>query len=489
MGATWRFYGRSREVGQLVGILKRERWFFVTMTGRRRIGKTTLIRTALERTASRPVYYVQIPDSGEAGVLSAVSDALETFGVPTDRFPRPRRMSELAKLIEAMARDGYVVVLDEFQYFNRKAHTEFCSLLQAAVDRLARDASEVRGGLIVLGSIHTEMAALLEDRSAPLYNRITDSLELTHLDIGSVLEIVREHTDASPEGLLFLWNLFEGVPKFYRDCFEEQVLGVDRRSLIRRIFFESSSPLRTEAENWFLRELHGRYDTVLKFVARNPGRSHGDLVDAIQQASGEDIKQVGGYLANLTDRYKLIDRRLPIFADRKERRGRYYLADNFLQSWLAALSNPVSALGFRPLDGLVVEADTRLADVEGFALEKLVGEIYEERSRKGMGDFPLTSRIEGYWDRSDTEIDLVAVNREDRVLRFGSCKRSPKKLFADVNNFKGHVGRFLETFPKYAAWNIEYVGIAPRLDQGERDVLRRHDVRPQDLMELIDGLA
>src|SRR5205085_887669 len=104
----------------------------------------------------------------------------------------------------------------EFQYFNRKAFTEFCSLLQAAVDRLAADAHRVKGGLIVLGSIHTEMTALLEDRSAPLYNRVTDSIELTHLDIGSVLAILREHTDAAPEHLLFLWSLFEGLPKFYR---------------------------------------------------------------------------------------------------------------------------------------------------------------------------------------------------------------------------------------------------------------------------------
>ena len=86
-----------------------------------------------------------------------------------------------------MAEGGYVLVLDEFQYFNRKGYEEFCSYLQAAVDRLAAKAARVPGGLIVLGSIHTEMMALLEDRTAPLYNRITDAIELTHLDVGSLL--------------------------------------------------------------------------------------------------------------------------------------------------------------------------------------------------------------------------------------------------------------------------------------------------------------
>ena len=131
-------------------------------------------------------------------------------------------------------------------------------------------ADRVSGGLIVLGSIHTEMAALLENRTAPLFNRLTDQMELPHLDIASIIEILQTHADDAPERLLFLWNLFEGVPKFYRDCYEQAVLDADRRELLRKMFFTSSSPLRTEAESWFLRELRGRYDLILKYVARNP---------------------------------------------------------------------------------------------------------------------------------------------------------------------------------------------------------------------------
>jgi hypothetical protein len=39
--------------------------------------------------------------------------------------------------------------------------------------------------------------------------------------------------------LLFLWNLFEGVPKFYRDCFEQGVIAAERRTLLERMFFSS----------------------------------------------------------------------------------------------------------------------------------------------------------------------------------------------------------------------------------------------------------
>jgi uncharacterized protein len=487
--ADWKFYGRREQLADLERILDRKRWFFAKVTGRRRIGKTTLIQKAMQEIGTtQPVFYVQVPDSEPAGVLSAVNDALETFQVPSDRYPRPNNLLQLAKLLETMADGGYILILDEFQYFNRKSYEEFCSYLQAGVDRLAARSEEVRGGLIVLGSIHTEMMALLEDRTAPLFNRVTDTIDLTHLDIGSILSILQDHADPTPERLLFLWSLFEGVPKFYRDCYEQQVLAAERKVLLRRIFFESSSPLRSEADNWFLRELRGRYDVVLKFVARNPGQMHNELVQAIRAASGSPDTQIGGYLKVLIERFQLIERKLPVFANPEAKRSRYYLTDNFLRSWLAALANPVAAIAFRPLNELIEEADERLAEVEGGALEKIAGQLYEERSRKGIGDFPLSHRVQGFWDKSDTEIDLVAVNEAEKVIRFGSCKRAAKRLLADVNNFKEHVGRFLQLMPKYQGWRQQYVGIAPVLDAEQRAVLASHDIIPQDLNDLTRDL-
>ncbi len=484
----WGFYGRADELRMVTQIIRRNRWYFAKMTGRRRIGKTTLIQKAIQAAGDRPVFYVQVPDSGPAGVLSAVDDAMATFGVPRDRFQRPRDFGDLARLVGSLARAGYAVVLDEFQYFNRLRLRPFCSFLQAEVDSLASDAGRVPGGLLVLGSIHTEMMAILEDRSAPLYNRTTDEIALTHLDIASLKALLREHADLAPERLLFLWTLFEGVPKFYRDCYEQGVLNQDRQALLRRIFFESSSPLRTEAENWFLKELRGQYDVVLKFVARHAGCLHNELMGAIQQVSGESSQQVGGYLKVLSERYRLIEKKLPVFAAERARRGRYYLTDNFLRAWLAALAGPVAALNFRPVAQLVADAGVRLHEVEGAAFEKLVGVLYEERSRKGVGEFPLTDQVRGYWDRGDTEIDLVAINGGAGVIRFGSCKRSAGELVPDLPVFDGHVDRFLDQFPHYRSWRVEKVSLAPWVPEDMRRALAERGRLVQDLNDLIANL-
>ncbi len=485
----WGFYGRSRELRELVDILGRDRWFFARITGRRRIGKTTLVQRALEQVSHSRIFYVQIPDSAPAGVLSAVRDAMDTFDLPDSTFPRPQSLLELARTVERLAEDGYIVAIDEFQYFSRKPLFEFTSHLQARVDALSARADQVRGGLIVLGSLHADMVALLDDRSAPLFNRTTDHLELRHLDISSVLGILDTHADREPERLLFLWNLFEGVPKFYRDAYEQGVLNAERKALLAKMYFQSSSPLRTEADNWFLSELRGRYDVVLKYVARHPGCSNGEIEGHLREVSPQTAEQAGGYLKNLTERYQMLERRLPVFAKPQARRGRYYLRDNFLRSWLAALQNPVSAINFRPTGLLVDQADERLKDVEGHGLELLVGQLYEERSRLGMGDFNLTQRIAGYWDRNDTEIDLVALDEDELIIRFGTCKRNAQRLPGDVPVFAGHIDRFIKAHPAYRQWRIERVAIAPRIGPEIRSQLSSQNVMAQDLIDLTKDLA
>jgi hypothetical protein len=477
----WGFYGRQQELAQLRGILSRQRWFFVQVAGRRRIGKTSLIQQALKQTGRKLTLYIQIPDSDPIGVLAACNDYLQTFGLPQ----RVSSLGALAQLIGQLVTQGYVVALDEFQYFNRKPLFDFCSLLQAEVDKLSSRADGVKGGLIVLGSLHAEMSALLEDRAAPLFNRTTDVLALDHLDIASLIELLQTHADASPERLLFLWNLFEGVPKFYRDAFEQGVLGADRATLLKALFFSSSSPLRGEADNWFLRELRGRYDMLLQYVARHPGCDNADIVAAISSLSPQEGKQAGGYLKTLTERYRMLERRLPIFASPRARTGRYYICDNFLRSWLMALQRPVSAIHFRPEDQLVAQADQLLMDAEGAALEELAGRLYEETSRKGLGDFPLSERIKGYWDRAGIEIDLVAVSESTRRIRFGTCKRNPAKLMSSLPALRAGAAAFLAHHAHYGQWQIEFCAIAPQIPQGIQTELQAAGVIAQPLQSLL----
>ena len=130
-------------------------------------------------------------------------------------------------------------------------------------------ASSVTGGLLVLGSIQTEINALLEDHSAPLFNRTTDEIRLGHLDIESLVALLGAHAEPTPERLLFLWNLFEGVPKFYRDCYEQGVLGAGRFKDARTLYFNAIRLNKKQAYAWAGYGLLDFYENRIKESLEN----------------------------------------------------------------------------------------------------------------------------------------------------------------------------------------------------------------------------
>jgi hypothetical protein len=184
----------------------------------------------------------------------------------------------------------------------------------------------------------------------------------------------------------------------------------------------------------------------------------------------------------------VIQRRLPIFAKARAPKGRYYLTDNFLRAWLAALAGPVAAIHFRPVPELVAEADRRLTEIEGHGFEDLVAELYEERSRKALPGFSLSGRIEGYWNSKDTEIDLVALDEPNRTIRFGFCKRSADRLVAGSAAAEGHIERFLAAHRPYQTWTRERVALAPSVPASVRAALAAVGWGAEDLSDLLRGL-
>ena len=472
MQADWGFYGRTTELEDIARIMNRGQWFFCSISGRRRIGKTSLIREFLQTHTEKNVFYVQIPDGDERGVVQAFQDVIEGFGFPTDRANVIQNFQTITDFIGRLMTEGGIVILDEFQYFHRKQLAPFQSFLQAEVDKLRETKS---GGLIVLGSIHTEMTAILEDRNAPLFNRITDRVDIGHWDFATLFEMWAAHGISDPMHWLFQWSLFEGVPKFYRDCFDQGVMAAGpkhRQHTLRRLFFEGSSPLRDEADNWFLREFRGRSDTVLKLLARLGPCSHWTLMDEFSRAGTESAGQLAGYLKTLIEKYQMVARRQPMFSTKSSRNARYVITDNFLNSWLGGIAKNVVQARIQPLDNPLANADKALAGIEGHAFEKMIRQLTVECSRKGVGDFALTEMVEGYWnkaDGSDIEIDIVAVNEDDRILRLGECKRTADQH--DPARFDGHIQRFLRTKPQYQDWMIQKTLYSPIFPDEQRRAL------------------
>lgn len=471
--ADWQFYGRHSMLDQLHRLLEHPRWFFCRIQGRRRIGKTTLLRElAHENEAvAKRIFYVQIPNSSQVDVANqfrrALQDSLSEVAqaLATDVHD----FATMARAIATMNRAGVMVILDEFQYFTSPQLAPFNSFLQAEVDVL-RDSTS--GGLFVLGSLQSEMSALLDDKAAPLYGRLTHSFRLDHWDFEDLLSVYRDHGLADPYQWLTLWTYFEGVPKYYRDAYGQGLFDARpaelRNDLLTRLFLNEGSPLSEEADTSFLREMRGQLLSIINFVADHPGTGHNELVSTLQSAT-ETSHSMGAQLKKLVEDYRMIERRQPVFSDSRSRNARYYVTDNFLQAWIAVVRHARDAARMQPLERVLEKAKLRSETLEGIAFEKLIRHLHVECSRKGLANFPITSIEVGFWNRARTvdrliEIDVVALNSEDKRIRFGSCKRS-----ASAHNngslaaFENHIAGFMSTTEgrKITGWEIEKVLFSP----------------------------
>ena len=492
----WGFYGRTEPLAELRRIVEAKRWFFCRIEGRRRIGKTTLLGNlarASDDLGAR-IVYMQTPDSDERDVAATFRRALSEADRDDIRaiadtvidFPT------MAAAIGTLCRAGMVVVLDEFQYFTRATLSAFNSFLQAEVDKL-RSAGLDRGGLFVLGSLHSEMSALLEDKAAPLYGRITAQLKLDHWDFQDLMSVFRSQEILAPSQWLTLWTFFEGVPKFYHDAFEQHLFDVSpqdfSRELLTRMFLRGSSPLSEEADTWFLRELRGRSVSILHYLADHPGCNHAELVSALNDP--HDRTPLGTHITRLVNGYGMVDKLHPVFSDSKSRNARYYITDNFLKAWLAVAKPAREAARLKPVGKAMAPALRRLETLEGFAFEKLIRHLHAEMSRKGKGDFELSELRLGYWNRprdvaNAIEIDLVAVDEPNKRIRFGSCKRAATAHDgAAMERFEGHVAAFLRTREhRYLqAWHCEKVLFAPEFSDDQRAALIRSEYLCKDLRD------
>ena len=94
--------------------------------------------------------------------------------------------------------------------------------------------------------------------------------------------------------------------------------------------------------------LRGRYDLVLKFIARHPGCTSGELTAHARSVEPHGDKQVGGYIANLRDRHQMIEHLRPIFAKPTARNSWLnYIGASSTSSWTPQATRPGST--WRPI--------------------------------------------------------------------------------------------------------------------------------------------
>lgn len=414
-----KFIGRQRELDSLESEYRKDGGFAV-IYGRRRVGKTTLIK---EFIRGKTAFYFLATEEVEAqsmkrfaGVLSrttenpmlqkvAFSDWLDLFRVAADYHPSEKK----------------VLVIDEFPYLV-KTNAAFPSILQNAWDELLRDSNVM---LILCGSLIGMMQKHALSYDSPLYGRRTAQIRLAPLPFPEVYAAQQMPFARAVEQ----YAITGGVPK-YLEFFEA---GKDLFRQVESVILSKNGFLYEEPNFLLKDEVQSavNYFSIIKAIADGNHK-----LGKIAGALNSETSALTPYLSTLSD-LGFIVKETPVTEKNpeKSRKGLYFISDNFVRFWFRYVY---------PFKGELELDNTQLVleEIQKDFIQKFVAFAYEDICKAILADLCrrqtisfVPSRIGSYWLNdldSDTEIDVMAVDHQYKRIFAGECKYHAKPVDAPV---------------------------------------------------------
>ncbi len=402
-----KFYNRDKElaylrkIGEDAGHASR----MTVIVGRRRIGKTKLLKEAYVKRV-----YLFVSRKNEA-LLCEEFVTIVQHELNVNIFGTFSRFHELfAYLMELSKTIPFTLVIDEFQEFLHINDTVY-SDMQNIWDSY-KDAGKMN--LVLSGSIYSLMKKIFEDRKEPLFGRANHKIHLKPFSVKTLEEIMQDnHPGYSNEDLLSFYILTGGVAKYVE-------LFVDSQAFTREtqldLIFDENSLFIDEGKNLLIEEFGKEYTTyfsILSLIASSK-TSRSEMESILG-------KNIGGYLDRLENEYTIIKKVKPIFAKEGSRTLKYEIIDNFFHFWFRFIYKHRSAIEIENYAYVRSIVQRDFATYSGRFLEK----YYIERL-KASGAF---SAIGTYWEKGNqNEIDIVAVNDDEKKMLIAEVKRNPNKI-------------------------------------------------------------
>ena len=317
-----KFYNREKELAALEKV--RQTAFsnhsqMTVLTGRRRIGKTSLIFKSCEGT---PTVYLFVSRSNEADLcMRFTSEVRQSLDVYVPDFTSFSGMFRF--LMDLGKRMQFNLLIDEFQDFFY-INPEIYSLMQDTWDRYRKESHVNR---IVSGSVYTLMNRIFRDAKEPLYGRADSIMKLFPFTTPVLKEILADHKPAyTKDDLLALYTFTGGVPKYVEQFMDNGC--TDMESMVDFMLQPESSFL-TEGQALLIQEFgkkYGNYFSILSAIAN--GRN---TLPEMKVAMGGI--SLGGQLKRLEEDYNLVKKKRPILSKENSQSVRYEISDLFLRFW------------------------------------------------------------------------------------------------------------------------------------------------------------
>jgi AAA+ ATPase superfamily predicted ATPase len=394
------FYDRGDELDALATAFNSPGHVFYVVYGRRRVGKTELLK---EFCTDRPhIYYLAAQEAEHRQREKFVEQIASHFD---DRIPRIDGWDDaLDYLGEKLTDEQVVVVIDEFPYLVEE-NDSLPSYAQSFVDERLQHTESM---LVLCGSSVSTMESEVLGHESPLYGRRTGQIDLQPFSFQRAREaIAYDVADA-----IRSYSVTGGTPMYLTLFDYEHSLAENITSQILSptavLYNEPEFLLRTELRN------PARYMSILEAVALGH-----TTPNEIAGAAGIDAGPLSKYLQTLRQ-LRLLDREVPVTASgKKSKRSRYRVADEFLRFWFRYVEPNRSSIEEAPEVVFEGSIESDLPDHVAATFEDVCQEAVWEAIRRGELDpYPEVGR----WWYGEDEIDIVGLAPDDDRILLAECK-------------------------------------------------------------------
>ena len=411
------FIGRERELKALNKLYDSNKFEFAVIYGRRRIGKTELIKQFIGD--KRSIYFMGIESNAKLNLENFSKSILEfNTGIRADTS-FSNFQAALEYVFQLAENDRIILAIDEYPYVARSSKS-LASTLQLLIDKY-KDTSKLM--LILCGSSMSYIEDHVLSYKAPLYGRRTAQIKLLPFDFE---ETCRYLADMSGEDKALMYGAVGGTPQYLLQVNDK--LSVEEN--IKNTYLNPISFLYEEPTNLLKQEVRepAIYTATITAIATGASR----MAD-ISTKVGEDSSVCTTYIKNLIS-LGIVQKETP-YGEKASRKTIYSIADNMFRFWYRFVleNNSIIARGADELAYKRIEP--YFTDYMGKVFEDISAQYLWKLLVTGKSPIEFTS-LGRWWGndprtRSQTEIDIMGEQDKNSAL-FAECKWTNEKIDLSV---------------------------------------------------------
>ena len=400
------FIGRDKELNSLDKLYKSDKFEFVVIYGRRRVGKTALINQFIGDKKS--IYFMGV-ESNEKQNLENFSKSIIEFssGIQTESSFASFQAA-LEYVFKLAENERIILTIDEYPYVARSSKS-LASTLQLLIDKY-KDTSKLM--LILCGSSMSYMEDHVLAYKAPLYGRRTAQMKILPFDFE---ESCRYFNNMSDEDKALIYGIVGGTPQYLLQMSDK--LSVEEN--IKNTYLNPMSFLYEEPVNLLKQEVRepAIYTAIITAIATGHSR-----MSEISTKVGEDTNVCSNYLKNLMN-LGIIKKETP-YGEKESRKSIYSIEDNMFYFWYRFVLDNNSVIARGATDMVYKRIEPQLPNYMGRVFEEICMQYLWKQLLEGNAPIEFVS-LGRWWGndpikKTQAEIGIMGEQDSESAL-FAEC--------------------------------------------------------------------